>query len=90
MKPEDRQKLINERIDNLTDPYVKSLALAELIQATEESSRLRGAPTPAGAPGTTVLPSLALEQARKAFTVGDREIANVIVRAPRLVNIATR
>lgn len=48
-----------------------SVALSELVLATEESSRLRGAPT-AGAPGTTVSPSLALEQARKAFAVGDR------------------
>jgi tetratricopeptide (TPR) repeat protein len=52
--------------------WPESVALAELVQATEESSRLRGAPAPAGAPATTVSPSLALEQARKAFAVGER------------------
>ncbi|HXK17441.1 MAG TPA: hypothetical protein VNG33_06555, partial [Polyangiaceae bacterium] len=59
--------------------WPESVALAELIQATEESSRLRGAPTPAGAPGTTVAPSLALEQARKAFAVGDRGATATLV-----------
>jgi cellulose synthase operon protein C len=52
--------------------WPESVGLAELISATEESSRLRGAALPAGAPGTTVSPSLALEQARKAFAAGDR------------------
>jgi leucyl-tRNA synthetase len=36
------------------------------------------------------LEKLARESAAVLRTVGDREIANVIVRAPRLVNIATR
>jgi tetratricopeptide (TPR) repeat protein len=52
--------------------WPESVELAELMGATEESSRLRGAPAPAGAPGTTVSPSLAFEQARKAFALGDR------------------
>lgn len=52
--------------------WPESVALAELVQATEESSRLRGAPTALGAPGTTVSPSLALEQARRAFAIGER------------------
>ena len=59
--------------------WPESVALAELIQATEESSRLRGAPAPAGAPGTTVAPSLALEQARKVFAVGDRGATAALV-----------
>jgi len=59
--------------------WPESVALAELMQATDESSRLRGAPGPAGAPGTTVSPSLALEQARKAFAVGDRGATAVLV-----------
>jgi tetratricopeptide (TPR) repeat protein len=33
---------------------------------------LRGAPTPANAPAQTVSPSLALEQARRAFSLGER------------------
>src|SRR5262249_35364942 len=52
--------------------WPESVALAELMQAPEESSRLRGAPAPAGAPGSTVAPSLAFEQARKSFAIGDR------------------
>jgi leucyl-tRNA synthetase len=36
------------------------------------------------------LEKLARESAAVIRTLGDREIANVIVRAPRLVNIATR
>ncbi|HVY27811.1 MAG TPA: tetratricopeptide repeat protein [Polyangiaceae bacterium] len=55
--------------------WPESVALAELVQATEESSRLRGAPAPAGpagAPSSTVSPSLALEQARKSFALGER------------------
>jgi tetratricopeptide (TPR) repeat protein len=52
--------------------WPESVALAELVQATEESSRLRGAPPPASGPGATVNPSLALEQARKAFGAQDR------------------
>ena len=59
--------------------WPESVALAELIQATEERSRLRGAPVPAGAPSTTVSPSLALEQARKAFAVGDRGATATLV-----------
>ena len=59
--------------------WPESVALAELMQATEESSRLRGAPAPAGTPGTTVSPSLALEQARKAFAVGDRGATATLV-----------
>ena len=59
--------------------WPESVALAELIQATDESSRLRGAPAPAGAPATTVAPSLALEQARKAFGVGDRGATATLV-----------
>lgn len=52
--------------------WPESVALAELMLATEESSRLRGAPAPSGAPTTTVSPSLAFEQARKSFASGDR------------------
>jgi len=59
--------------------WPESVALAELMQATDESSRLRGAAAPAGAPGTTVSPSLAFEQARKAFTVGDRGATATLV-----------
>jgi tetratricopeptide (TPR) repeat protein len=59
--------------------WPESVALAELVQATEESSRLRGAPSPAGGPATTVSPSLALEQARKAFGVGDRGATATLV-----------
>ncbi len=59
--------------------WPESVALAELIGATEESSRLRGGPQPANAPGTTVNPSLALEQARKAFSVGDRGTTATLV-----------
>jgi leucyl-tRNA synthetase len=36
------------------------------------------------------LEALARDSAAVARFVGDREIVNVIVRAPRLVNIATR
>jgi leucyl-tRNA synthetase len=36
------------------------------------------------------LEKLARESAGVVRTVGDREIVNVIVRAPRLVNIATK
>ncbi|HYJ10101.1 MAG TPA: hypothetical protein VEX18_13860, partial [Polyangiaceae bacterium] len=59
--------------------WPESVALAELMQATEESSRLRGAPSPAGAPATTVNPSLALEQARRAFGAGDRGATATLV-----------
>lgn len=51
--------------------WPESVALAELMLATEESARLRGAPS-AATPGTTVNPSLALEQARKSFGTQDR------------------
>ena len=68
--------------------WPESVALAELISATEESSRLRGAPAPAGAPGTTVAPSLALEQARKAFAVGDRgATASLVARLAEIDGI---
>jgi leucyl-tRNA synthetase len=40
--------------------------------------------------GVEELERLARESAAVIRTIGDREIANVIVRAPRLVNIATR
>jgi leucyl-tRNA synthetase len=40
--------------------------------------------------GTEELEALARESAGVKRAVGDREIVNVIVRAPRLVNIATR
>ncbi|RYZ09530.1 MAG: hypothetical protein EOO73_04330 [Myxococcales bacterium] len=56
-----------------------SVALTELVQATEESSRLRGAQPPAGAPVSTVSPSLALEQARRAFTGSDRGATAALV-----------
>jgi len=59
--------------------WPESVALAELMQATDESSRLRGAASAPGGPGTTVSPSLALEQARKAFTVGDRGATAALV-----------
>lgn len=59
--------------------WPESVALAELVAATEESSRLRGAASPAGAPASTVSPSLALEQARKAFAVGDRGATATLV-----------
>lgn len=59
--------------------WPESVTLAELMQATEESSRLRGAQTPAGAPSTTVSPSLALEQARRAFSVGERGATATLV-----------
>jgi tetratricopeptide (TPR) repeat protein len=59
--------------------WPESVELAELMAATEESSRLRGAPTPAGAPGTTVSPSLAFEQARKAFAQGERGATATLV-----------
>jgi cellulose synthase operon protein C len=68
--------------------WPESVALAELVQATEESSRLRGAQAPAGAPATTVSPSLALEQARKAFTTGDRSlIAGLVARLAEIDGI---
>lgn len=59
--------------------WPESVGLAELVLATEESSRLRGAASPAGAPATTVSPSLALEQARRAFSVGDRGASAALV-----------
>ncbi|HEY6081620.1 MAG TPA: tetratricopeptide repeat protein, partial [Polyangiaceae bacterium] len=58
--------------------WPESVELAELMGATEESSRLRGGAAP-GAPGTTVSPSLAFEQARKAFAQGDRGQAATLV-----------
>jgi tetratricopeptide (TPR) repeat protein len=59
--------------------WPESVALAELVQAAEESARLRGAPAPGGGPAATVSPSLAVEQARKAFIVGDRGATATLV-----------
>ena len=70
--------------------WPESVALAELMQATDESSRLRGAPAPAGTPGTTVSPSLAFEQARKAFAVGDRgATATLVARLAEIEGIGS-
>ncbi len=70
--------------------WPESVALAELVQATEESSRLRGGPAPAGAPANTVSPSLALEQARKAFAVGDRgATASLVARLAEIDGIGS-
>lgn len=67
--------------------WPESVALAELVLATEESSRLRGA-TSATLPGTTVNPSLALEQARKAFGTQDRGFtANLVARLAEIEGI---
>jgi cellulose synthase operon protein C len=70
--------------------WPESVALAELAQATEESARLRGAPTPAGAPSSTVSPSLALEQARRAFTTGERgPAASLVARLAEIEGIGS-
>jgi tetratricopeptide (TPR) repeat protein len=69
--------------------WPESVTLAELVQATEESSRLRSTTT-ASLPGTTVNPSLALEQARKAFAAQDRGLcAGLVARLAEIDGIGS-
>jgi cellulose synthase operon protein C len=84
--PDDPRAHVSKLVDLLSKSagpvrmrWPESVALAELMLATEESSRLRGAPAPSGGTNTTVSPSLALEQARKAFAVGDRGATAALV-----------
>lgn len=83
-------KLI-ELLSKTTGParmrWPESVALAELVLATEESSRLRGG-TSASLPGNTVSPSLALEQARKSFAGQDRGLtANLVARLAEIEGV---
>ncbi len=52
--------------------FPESPALADLVRASEELLRLRGAPQPAGSPPSTG-PRAVFEEARRALSSGDRE-----------------
>ncbi len=54
--------------------FPESPALAELVRASEELLRLRGAPAPAGTPPATG-PLRVFEDARRALSAGEREKA---------------